>query len=213
MKPTSFCCLALLSISCAHVEQLTVDEHRNEAALHTEKARKETEKFDPTATMRAAPRTQSTSIAPGDVPFEPYNPSQSHLQAADRELAQANAHLAAAETLVKFEDQACAGLSAGERASCPLFASSVSQVSWLADGFKLTFIRAADAAPTLQRLSCHLAYAASSGFDQPSCPLFLKGTSIDKAGDGAIAFRGNSAEVAQALRGQARRIFSGAPAL
>ncbi len=211
MKRTSIWFLGVLSLSCAHVEELTVDEHRNEAALHTEKARQETEKFDPAATMRAAPRT--TTLVPGDVPFEPYNPSQAHLQAADRELAKANAHLAAAETLVSFEDKACAGLSPGERSSCPLFASSVSKVSWLEGGFKLTFIRPADAAPTLRRLSCHLAYAASSGFDQPSCPLFIKGTSIDKAGEDAIAFTGNSGEVTQALRVQARRIFSGAPAL
>ena len=66
--------------------------------------------------------------------------------------------------------------------------------------------------PTFARLRCHLAYAVASGFDQPSCPLFLKGTKLSEEGGDSIIFSSESAEVAEALRAQARRVFP-APAM
>ena len=202
--------LGVMAASCSHVkaESQTVDEHRTEAEIHLENAREEQAQADPAQPMRPAPRGPgSPMFGQLDVPFEPYFPSDEHLQAADRELAAANAHLAAAKSLEKFEDKACEGVSAGERASCPLFASTVRRVDWVKDGFKLTFKQVTDAAQTFPRLRCHLAYAVASGFDQPSCPLFLKGTTLRREGTDAIAFESDSPEVAVALRAQARRIF------
>jgi hypothetical protein len=129
------------------------------------------------------------------------------MQAADRELVEANAHLAAAKTLESFEDEACIGLSAGERASCPLFASSVRRVEWEKDGFKLFFKQEDEATRTFARLRCHLSYAVASGFDRPSCPLFLKGTKLHREGADGVVFTGDSSDVAAALRAQARRVF------
>ena len=202
--------LGLMAASCSHVkaESQTVDEHLHAAELHVEQSREEKAQSEPGPVMRPAPRGPgSPMFGQLDVPFEPYVPSDEHLQAADRELAAASAHLAAAKSLEKFEDKACAGLSAGERASCPLFASAVRRVDWMKDGFKLTFKQDTDAAQTFPRLRCHLAYAVASGFDQPSCPLFLKGTTLRREGTDAIVFASESPEVAVALRTQALRIF------
>ena len=200
----------VLLASCTHVQARdeTVEEHRNDAAIHLEKAREQEAQYDPAKTMRPAPRGPGSEMFEQvDVPFEPYNPGDEHMQAADREMVEANAHLAAAKSLEKFEDKACAGLSAGERSSCPLFASSVRRVEWLKDGFKLTFKQASGASETYARLRCHLAYAYASGFAQPSCPLFIKGTALKQDGANAITFTAETAEVARDLRVQARRIF------
>lgn len=204
----------VMAVSCSHVnsEGKTVEENRNEAALHLEKAREERDRYDPSKLMRPAPRGPgSASFGKVDAPFESYEPSDAHLQAADRELIEANAHLAAARSLEAFEDQACGGLSAAQRSACPLFASSVRRVEWAKDGFKLLFKQASEAAQTYPRLRCHLAYAMANGFDRPSCPLFVKGTTLRQEGADGIVFAGDSVEVARALRVQAQRIFSSAP--
>ncbi len=202
--------LGVMAASCSHIkaENQTVDEHRNEAAIHLEKAREEKAQSDPAQVMRPAPRGPGNAMfGQVDVPFEAYQPSDEHMMAADRELAEANSHLAAAKSLEKFEDKACEGVSAGERASCPLFASAVRRVEWMEDGFKLTFKQSGEAAKTFPRLRCHLAYAVASGFDRPSCPLFLEGTTLRQDGADGIVFGSDSVEVAIALRAQARRIF------
>jgi hypothetical protein len=202
--------MAAMTASCSHVQtdEMTADEHRTEAAVHLEKAREERDQYDPSKTMRPAPRAAGSSMfGQADVPFEPYNPSDTHMQAADQEMIEANRHLAAAKALEKFEDQACTGLSPAERSACPLFASAVRRVEWREGGFKLTFKQASEAAQTFPRLRCHLAYAVANGFDRPSCPLFVKGTKLLREGAEDIIFEGDSPEAASALRAQARRIF------
>ena len=198
--------VGLMLASCSHVQDETVAQHQNDAQLHLEKAREEQGKVDNSDMMRAAPRAPGIGLVGGDVPFEPYNPSEAHVAAADAELRLANEHFAAAKQLMVFEDKACAGMSTAERSSCPLFASSVNHVTWIKDGFRLNFTRAEEMPPTYRRLSCHLAFASASGFDRPSCPLFMKGTSLRKEGADGIEFAGDSAEVADALRSEERRV-------
>jgi hypothetical protein len=187
----------------------TVTQHRNDAVLHLNLAKEEQSKAMSEA-QRPSPRAPgSMMFGVPPAPYESYNPRDAHLQAADLELSKASEHLAAAKTLVTFEDKACAGLSEGARSACPLFASSVSLVETNQSGFKLTFWPHVDAVETFQRLNCHLAYATASGFDRPSCPLFLRGTTLRRASDHEIVFIGETAEIAEALRSQARRVFIG----
>lgn len=204
--------LTLLTVSCTHVraKDETVAEHQNEAAIHQGRAREERAKFDPTEARRVPPRSPMMGAEIGAGAFEEsYNPTSSHLAAADREMREANAHLAAAKTLTTFENEACAGLSEGERSSCPLLASSVSRVQSTKRGFVMTLKPGVDPKQTYQLLSCHLAYAVASGFDRPSCPLFLKGTTLARVGDDGIGFVGDTDAVAVALRSSARRVFTG----
>jgi hypothetical protein len=184
--------LGLMLASCSHVQRagVSTEEPRGEERRHFGKS-----------------RVEQTKTAHGDVPFDAYTLSDEHVQAADRELIEASAHLTAAKSLEAFEDRACVGLSGAERSACPLFASRVQQVEWAEDGFTLTFKQASDAAQTYPRLRCHLAYAVSTGFDRPSCPLFIPGTTLRPRGTDGITFSGDSADVASALRVAARRIF------
>ena len=174
----------VVTSSCAHLEDAgpTVEEHRKEAAVLLEKVQV-------------------------DARFDSYELDDQQARVADRELIDASAHLTAAKSLESFEDNACVGVSTAERSSCPLFASSVRRVEWAKDGFRLTFKQPSEAARTFPRLRCHLAYAISNGFDRPSCPLFIPGTSLRREGDEGITFAGDSAAVASALRVQARRVF------
>ncbi len=204
--------LTLLTLSCTHVraKDETVAEHRNDAAVHEARAREERAQYDATEVRRVPPRSpmMGAEIGAGAI-GESYNPTSDHLAAADRELREANDHLAAAKTLITFENKACVGLSAGERSSCPLLASSVSNVKGTTRGFLMTLKPDVDAQQTYQRLACHLAYAVASGFDRPSCPLFLKGTSLSRVGADGISFVGDTEAVALDLRYSARRIFTG----
>ena len=175
----------MVASSCVHLEApgLTSEEHRKQAGRLVEKAQ-------------------------ADARFDSYELDEQQTRQADRELIEASAHLTAAKSLESFEESACVGLSKGERSSCPLFASSVRRVEWAQDGFRLTFKQARDASRTLPRLRCHLAYAVATGFDRPSCPLFIPGTSLRQESDDGITFAGDSAAVASALRVQARKIFT-----
>lgn len=204
--------LTLLTLSCTHVraKEETVAEHQNEAAIHQGRASQERAKFDPTEVRRVPPRSPMMGAEIGASAFEEsYNPTSSHLAAADAEMRAANDHLVAAKKLTTFENEACAGLSAGERSSCPLLASSVSTVQGTKRGFLMTLKPEVDSRQTYQLLSCHLAYAVASGFDRPSCPLFLKGTTLARVGDDGIGFVGDTDTVAVALRSSARRVFTG----
>jgi hypothetical protein len=205
--------MAVVLASCTHMraEDETVAEHRNDALLHEQKARDERARFDPSDVQRAATRIPGLDLQ-GGIPggrIEPYNPSAEHLAEADREMREANEHLAAAKQLLAFEDKACAGLSEAQRSACPMFASTVSRVTPTNEGFTLTFKPTADVPQTYRRLSCHLAWAVANGFDKPSCPLFLEGTTLQRAGADGISFEGESKSVTLALQAQARRVFLG----
>ena len=188
---------------------MTAAEHRNEAAILGAQAQNEKNQYSP-QDARQMPMSMS---AMSQVPAErivTYNPSDEHLAKADADLRAAAEHLAAAKKLDAFEAQACQGLSVAERSSCPLLASSVSQIRHVLMGFELVMKPGVDVEKTKQMLSCHLAYAERTGFDRPSCPLFIKGSSIRKVGDATIEFTGSTPQVAAELQAQAARVFRGA---
>lgn len=205
--------LALVVVtSCSHLKAKdeTVAEHRSDAVVHQQRSLDERAKYDATEVKRVPPHSPMMGADfDGQAIAETYNPTSDHLAKADRELRLANEHLAAANTLRSYENQACAGLPAGERSSCPLLASSVSRVRTTTRGFMLTIRPDANVDLTYRRLSCHLAYAVSTGFDRPSCPLFVKGLTLSRDGEADIVFTGDTQAVAEALKVQARRIFVG----
>ena len=195
--------------ACSHADdkQLTAAEHRELAAIHEARAESERQQFDPAQSRGPITRSPFSNL-PDSVVSE-YNPTSTHLTAADRELRRAAEHSKQASKLEAFEDAACQALPKEQRASCPLLASQVKLVQNDRKGVRLTIKETSDAAQIEKRLQCHLAYARSIGFDQPTCPLFVKGMSIAMAGPKVIALHGDSPEVARALQEQARRIFVG----
>jgi hypothetical protein len=202
--------LAILVLAgCSHTqtEGLTAAQNRNEASVHEGRAAAAQAQLDPEE-RRGQPRPWG----PGNedrAGLSAFSPTEQHQQTADRELRAAADHLRAAKSLEAFEDEACAGLPASDRAACPLLGSSVVTVQQTTLGFALVLKPQVDVAQTFQRLSCHLAFARAVGFTQPSCPLFVQGTSLRRVGAQAIGFAGDSAEVTATLQAQARRVFGG----
>lgn len=202
---------ALVVLSCTHVRPTdeTVAEHRNDAAIHEARANQELAQFDPKDTVaRRPPQTPRVDQVGVPEDLQSYNPTQEHLARADREFIERNEHLSAAHALEQFEARACAGLSKAERSACPLLASSVARVDATKWGLRLNLKPSVDAAQTFARLNCHLAYATAQGFDAPSCPLFVKGTTLRRDGQ-SIEFVGDTLEIGRQLRTEARRIFVG----
>ena len=75
-------------------------------------------------------------------------------------------------------------------------------------GLELALKPTVDAGDTYRRLSCHLAYAEAQGFLRPSCPLFVKGLSIELREPDVLVFTGATKEIAKQLQDEARRIFA-----
>jgi hypothetical protein len=203
--------LFLASCLRAPSSQLTVAQHRNEAALHEQRADEALSRYQPD-TVRPPPRGLLTA-GQSDGVFDGYNPTEGYVAQADAELRKANEHLAAARTLVAFEARACQGLSVAQRTACPLFASTVEHVTPGPNGFVLRFKPGVDVTQTYRQLSCHLAYAVSTGFDRPSCPLFVKGMMIAREGARSVSFLGESDAVTEQLQAAARSVFAGNAAL
>jgi hypothetical protein len=180
--------LVPLLLACAHPQSvlddgLTLDEHRAQAQAHFAAAQRET---------------------------GAYEPGRETLDAADREMRQAAAHLLAARALESFENWRCANTPRPERTACPLLASAVTRVTELDDGISLTLRADVDAVQTFRRLDCHLAFAEAEGFARPSCPLFVKGMALalDMGEDHRIVLSGTEPTVVVELKAQARRIFA-----
>jgi hypothetical protein len=209
MKRTTLAMLFLAGCAHTRAEELTVEEHQAEARAHTDKARQEEAQYQEGNTVRFPARSP---FADPNGEWVSYNPTEQHLDRADRELRAAAAHSAAAKALASFEDKACAGIPGAERAACPLLASVVTQVQETRTGLRLVFKETADVADIHRRLSCHLAYAQATGFDRPSCPLFVKGMAITLESKGVLAFTAEQPAVARRIQEEARRVFTGATA-
>lgn len=199
---------AALLFGCAHStpEEMTAAEHRAEALRHAERSKQEEAMYQPGADVRYPSRTPFSEPG-GD--WVAYNPAEHHLDRADRELRAAAAHAAAATKLEAFEDEACRAIPPAARAACPLLASWVTQVQETGDGLRLVLKGSVDGEATTRQLNCHLAYAYASGFDRPSCPLFVKGMEIRLAQPGVIEMTARDRGVVQKLKAEARRIFVG----
>lgn len=197
MNRLTIAAMSLLLLSCSmHSRPLTADEHRAEAARHAKVAERER-----TAAQNGARGGLEKALMGLD-----YDPNAAHLAAADEELRQAAEHSAAAHSLQRFEDAACAEIPAAQRSACPLLASWVAHVRETAAGVDLVLKPNVDAADTNRRLNCHLAFARSNGFARPACALFVEGMTIGLRDDHVIALSGD-ADVARALQAEARRIF------
>jgi hypothetical protein len=208
MRLLALMVVALLA-GCAHTDPLSAGEHRNEANIHASRAARDQvlSTQDPARLHPLDELSRPPGMEPAGV-FA-YSPVQDRARDADQELREAASHLDAARRIEAFEDAACRDIPKAERAACPLLASSVATVKHTPTGFQLVLKDAVDAAETHRRLSCHLAFAASSGFDRPTCPLFVKGLHLDRVGKETIAFEGDTPLTAAELQTQARRVFVG----
>jgi hypothetical protein len=197
-----------LVTGCAHKE-MTGEDHRAAAAADMAKAEHERAKYDPNQTALAiTPRNN-----PDDTLTPPrfYNPSAANLAEADQKMKSAFAHLEAARKLEKYEDAACAGISAAERMSCPLIAPHIDKIEEGSKGVVL-HLKSPEKAKTLAtQMQCHLAFAKANNFNRAPCPLYVKGVAIGLVGDKAIEVVSGDADVAREVRDEARRMFGEPP--
>jgi hypothetical protein len=164
-------------------DELSASGHRAEAERERARAAEHQARFDPSA---SAPPPVRMGEA-GEVPSLSYvqtapagNPTMHHLDEAKRHLAHAREHDEAAVALERFEDAACAGVPAAERAACPLL-GPVRSVEDAGDAVRLRYAPGSPAAQLEARarqLSCQIAWARTRGFPASSCPISRRGVSV-----------------------------------
>lgn len=195
------------ALSCAHARSdLTANEHRNEASIAEARANRELEQYEPIS--RRASRGPSTSEVSSDLLV--HDAPEQHLAAVDRQLRVAHDHRAAAQALEQFEDKACEGLSAAQRAACPLMTPFLEAVRELPKGVQLQFKPTAPVGVVILQMRCHLAFAKAKGFTSPSCPLYLKGVRFATNGT-VVEIVSDDPRQAIEIQNECRRMFGGPP--
>lgn len=208
MTAVKIACAAAALVACGgaeknkplsdHPQPLSVNEHMQEARRHDAAAERSDASYDPER-AKSSPRTpqcyadpiegQSTS---GGKPLEIMrpcwtsvtNPTAHHLEDAERNRREAEAHRARAAALIGAEKRACAGLAPSSIDHSPFFhREDVLETEPVRDGNKIRGARALFArvpgltADWLRRAaSCHQARAAVMGYSptfMPYCPLVV----------------------------------------
>jgi hypothetical protein len=197
---------ALLFAACKHAE-MTGDDHRAAAENAEQKAVTEEQRYVPDAVAHTvAPRAPVDLPASVDVMRE-YNPTQGHLEEADRQMKIAFKHMQAAEKLEKIEAAECSGLTVAEKTSCPVLAPYVAAVQERREGVTLAMKPNAPTRELTSLLQCHLAFARANNFNRVPCPLFVKGVNITRRDPDRIDVLAPDAKVAEQIRYEARRMF------
>lgn len=193
---------ALVAASCASTlppganpHDMSAEEHREHAAEERAKAQVHEERYNPSA---------GDEVAAGG-PFgygfgvSVYNPTGHHAEEAAEHRAHAKAHEAAAAALEQFEDEACKELPPKTRAVCPLF-GQIDAAKNLSDGVAITPSSDVNRDALLAHMRCHLAYAATEGFEgMDACPLYVKGVTLE-AGESDIILHAPDPASANALQ-------------
>jgi hypothetical protein len=158
---------------------MSAAEHEREAARQEQLAARELAQYAPKA--RSVDYADATS---GSFSYpRTYNPTARHRDAAEAHRGYAAAHRAAARELLAREEEECATIPAGRRAECPLL-DLVVDVDPVEDGVRLRLADNAEGAGALRLLRCHLAHAATRGFEgMDACPLFLPGVEAVQRSD------------------------------
>jgi hypothetical protein len=180
-------------------DEMSAAGHRREASREMAIARDQTSSHDPEQSVIVG--TDRDYLYPVFV----YNPKEGNLRAAEAHMDHAREHLAAAETLERFEEQECADFPPESRAACPLFTGVVA-VEDIPGGVLLRFEPGAQVAARAAHMRCHLAYARARGYRQnEACPLYLRGVIITTpAAGGEIGITSGDAQVIEVIRRMVR---------
>jgi hypothetical protein len=219
MKPLIIVTACLALCSCARRSaELTAVQHERAAEHEEVKAQEELNQYDPDRRTEAPERGPVATREPFDgtpdvvaPPLAVYNPTVIHRDAALEHERSADSHFKAAKELEQFENIACEGVSAAQRAGCPLLTPKVEQVEETASGVKLHLKAGADAHELSRIMGCHLAFAKVHGYDARSCPLYMVGVTLQVVDEHTLELKGASPGTASDLRAQARLMFHGAP--
>ena len=202
----------LVASACVHpsLPQMTAEAHIAESARHRQAAADEEKQYDPGARRVAEIRGPFSEIMTPTNPV-PENPTVHHLRAADAHLRAAEQHDAEAKALSAAEENACHGLTAGERQACPLWTAVVRTAEETAVGVRLTLKPGVNGQALAAGMRCHLAHGRAHGWDG-GCPLVVPGASV-VLGAGTLEIRGDSARSVAAIQAEARELFGPPPPL
>ncbi len=217
--------LACASTPGAHPQDMSVAQHEQAAAAQEGEAKPHAAQYDPNA-------QSATTHCDGKHPCwtSTSNPTQEHMDMANRHRKMAADHRAAAHALASAEAQACAGLSEDDRDMSPFsHREDISgvrpamqhlagkQAHDIPDGAVVTF-RAVPGltAEWLQRIvDCHVARNSALGNDVPEmpyCPLVPKGITAKVSSAGTsfdVTIESQDPKAAQEVLRRAEQLKAG----
>jgi len=187
-------------------DDMSASHHRAVAKQHEREATKDAKRYDPNAEAYRPRRGGGGGANTGDTEnFDvPHNPTAVHLGHAQEHKEHARQHLAAAQTLERFEGDACRKVPKDKRAACPLL-GQVQRVQDIPDGVRIYMVKGVQVKTALAQMKCHYAYGrvmARKGMDR--CPLYLKDLTI--RADQAYRFVEITSKDAQVVREIQRRM-------
>lgn len=177
-------------------DEMSAARHRQEAQGAEAEAKQHEKSYDPSAWQNPPDVDESYNFS---VPI--YNPTEWHLDEAERLREHAVQHQRAAKLLERFEQAECRHFPAATRASCPLL-GPVTAIVDIPDGIRATFASGTRAGLVVAHMRCHYAYAQAQGFiDAASCPLYVKGIEIRPSADKtAVEIVSKDPNVSDAIR-------------
>jgi hypothetical protein len=182
-------------------EESSAEGHRQEAERERETARN----LEREAAQR--PWQNDPSYDPDRARNLGIEPANDRMDEAERRRVHARAHEAAAESLERFEADACAGVDPQERAACPLL-GPVTAIRDIRGGVRVELALGTPVAALVAGMRCHHAFARTRGFDPAaaSCPLYIPGIRIRQSADGkAVEILGSTLATVDDLRKRARQ--------
>lgn len=178
-------------------EDLTAEQHDEQAAQEEQRAQEQYREYDPNARLHVGSVDPNSPVYYGP---EVYNPTQVHLDEARELREHAAAHRAVAEQLRAFEQQECAEFPADTRASCPLLLG-LQSVENIDGGVRMHFSSQLDLAPVVDHIRCHIAFAAAQGREGiEHCALYVHGAQVRVEGNSVILTTDEPANVEELRR-------------
>lgn len=189
-------------------DDMSAVDHRAEADREHEEARIHATKYDPNATRPSpVPPVSGTGTPSSDYAYSTsvYNPTEVHLDHADRHRAHALQHEKAARALEHFEEAECRGFPPSSRAACPLLGPAL-RIDDIPGGVRVLLTPGTRVDAVVAHMRCHYAYARARAFDERvSCPLYMQGVEIKRASDPmAIDITTGSPAQVEELRNRSR---------
>lgn len=159
-------------------DDLSAEEHRRLAAREHAASATHASQWNPQAARPTPFRNPIDSVQNPPFTAEVYNPTDRHLQSAEKHHQHARQHEAAAQKLEQFEEQECRSFPPATRAACP-FLGPATQVRDIDKGITVRMADSVRVDAVVAHMKCHAAYAQARGYPpDTTCPIYVPGVSI-----------------------------------
>ena len=157
-------------------DEMSAAQHREEAKRSAQAADAHERRYDPTGLAVPPPADSNGPVY--NFTIGVYNPTEWHLDEAERLRQHGEQHKKAAKRLEQFEATACKQFPPTTRAACPLLGPVVA-IGDIPGGIRVIFAVGTRVDAILAHMRCHFAYAQTRGFaDAAACPLYIRGAEI-----------------------------------